>query len=387
MRISQKSNNTGEKKLRVVLTVTSETTLRAFYLDLIPFLIHSGWEVEVITSQNRNLVEIKELLGIEVHNVEMEREPAPWKDLLATIKIAKLLHKFKPALVVAATPKASLLSMIAANLTGIETRIYQIWGLRFESENGLKRKVLILFERLTAKLATHVTANSNSLATVAKLNGVAKKIEVIGEGSSHGVNLNKFNPALPMHLPSSLANIQLKNPCFLFLGRITKDKGIQTILDAYDIAESAGRPFQLLFVGDVEDQALAKEIDSRSTTNLIRLEKTDDIRPFLKCVQVLCLPTLREGFPNVVLEAAAMGIPAIVSDATGSIDSVVNGETGMVFKAGDAHQLESCIQSFITSENKSTKMGKSARIRTNKLFSQEYFFPKLELFFRDVLDN
>lgn len=387
MRIGQKSNNAGENKLRVVLTVTSETTLRAFYLDLIPFLINSGWEVQVITSQNRNLVEISELLGIEVHSVDMEREPAPFKDLFATIKIAKILHKSKPDLVVAATPKASLLSMLAASLIGIETRIYQIWGLRFESENGLKRKVLVLLERLTARLATHVTANSNSLATVARLNGVANNIQVIGEGSSHGVNLKKFNPGLQMNLPSSLAEIQLRNPCFLFVGRITRDKGIQTILEAYDIAESAGRPFQLLFLGDVEDQALAKEIDSRSTTNLIRLEKTDDIRPFLAHAQVLCLPTLREGFPNVVLEAAAMGVPAIVSDATGSIDSVVDGETGMVFKAGDAHQLESCIQSFITSENKSTKMGKSARIRTNKLFSQEYFFPKLELFFRDVLDN
>jgi glycosyltransferase involved in cell wall biosynthesis len=381
----------AEKKVKLIISLTSETTLRAFYMNFIIFLKGSGWEVEIITSENRNLQEVASTLGVKIHDVHMKRQPSPKADFRSFLAIFKILRSAKPDLVVAATPKASLLTISASSLLGIRARIYQIWGLRFESTRGFQRSILKQLERLTATLATAVTANSRSLANQVSLNNISKKVTVIGSGSSHGVDTKYFSPKQSVISQLSDFNAHLENNhhCFtiIFVGRLNRDKGVDTLLEAHSIALKNNRIFRLLLIGEVEDPELAKKVDELSGTYLHRFGHKDDVRPYLSVSDALCLPTLREGFPNVVIEAAAMGLPAIVSDATGSIDSVENTKTGLIFPVGNAPLLEEAIQ-FLASNTEVTKlMGTAARQKAEQLYSQDVLFPLIESFFRKQLSN
>lgn len=375
----------------IVICLTSETTLRTFYKDFVQYLVEQGWNVNIITSETKDLTELSIELGANIHPVQMSRSASPINDLQALIKIYKILRQVRPELVVSATPKVSLLAMFSAFLLGVPSRLYQIWGLRFESTWGVHRHFLLFMERLTAGFSTDVIANSQSLATEVLQHRISKQIRVIGAGSSHGINITKFDPLAPYEIESlelkHFIESKRKESIVLYLGRVTRDKGVDTLLKAFEIAQTKGRKFNLVIAGEIEDEQLAIRIKQMTGENLFLSGHVEDVRPLLSVSDILCLPTLREGFPNVVLEAAAMCVPAIVSNATGSVDSVEDGITGIVFPVGNAEYLEEKIHALFKSTELLSSMGKAARERAVQFYSQESFFTQIGSYFLNLIDR
>ncbi|HZK04736.1 MAG TPA: glycosyltransferase family 4 protein [Actinomycetaceae bacterium] len=361
----------------VVLIVTLEITAVNFYTGYVRYLTERGWNVVVIARSAGRLEQWAAGEGATAASIDFARRPAPWPDLKALAATTRLLRHLRPDAVISATPKAGLLGTLSARLAGVPVRIYQLWGLRLETESGLKRTALALTERLAMNSATQCVANSRSLAAAAERLGLAPEggVTVLGAGSSHGVDVERFSPdgeysldeAANRFLTESDAELRL-----VYVGRLTPDKGIECMLDALEICERRGHRVAALVVGYPDSAAIMARIERADQARVLLVGPVRDVRPYLKAAGVLCLPTLREGFPNVVLEAAAMGIPAVVSDATGAIDSVVDGVTGKVFPVNDAGRLASALIEFAETPALLRSLGRAARERVEREFRQSH---------------
>lgn len=361
---------------KVVLIVTVEESALTFYKNYVRFLRERGWEVTVVANSSGALETWAATEGATGYHIPYERDPSMAIDLQTLVATIRLLRRIRPDAVVSATPKAGLLGILAAKLIGVPVRIYQLWGLRLETESGLKRKVLESCERATITAATQTVANSFSLARAAETLGLAApdSIEVLGAGSSHGVDLDRFSRSATGAVDKQTAAFLTSDSdlTIVFIGRLTPDKGISTLLQATDAARARGFNIRLLLVGPVENRQLAGEVED--VDHIHRLDAVEDVRPYMTAADVLCLPTLREGFPNVVLEAAALEVPAIVTDATGAIDSVVDGETGWIFPVEDAHALTEVIIGIAEQPAQLRERGTAARAWVEKDFEQVFMF-------------
>lgn len=283
--------------------------------------------------------------------VSIEKEIAPFKDLKTLIQIIRHLKKVKPDIVNVGTPKMGLLGILAAFLCGIGNRIYTCRGLRFETETGLKRKVLVLMEKLTVFLSKKVIYVSPSLRSAAVKANTAntKKAVVIGKGSSNGVNLTFFN--------SSLINVAKKDEliekyqlqsCLVigFVGRVSLHKGAVELVAAFEKIYKLYPNTRLMMIGHVD---CSEDFKQRYTSNkaIIHVPFQDDVPLYMSLFDIFVLPSWREGFPNVPIQAAAMGIPVVVSDATGCVDAVKEGFNGKAFQCKNAVALERTLLDYI----------------------------------------
>lgn len=361
---------------KVVLIVTVEDSALTFYRNYVRFLVGRGWEVSVVGHSSGALEAWAAREGATGYHIPYERDPSVVKDLRTLWATVRLLRRIRPDVVVSATPKAGLLGTLAARLVGVPVRIYQLWGMPLETVTGFKRKILDVAERTSIRSATQTVANSFSLARTAESLGLAPQghIDVLGVGSSHGVNLDWFDREATGQVDADTAAFLAADSdlTIVFIGRLTPDKGIATLLQAVDIARAGGLNIRLVLVGPVENRQLAEEVCN--VEHIRRLDNVEDVRPYITAADVLCLPTLREGFPNVVLEAAALEVPAVVTDATGAIDSVVDGETGWIFPVQDAQALAEVITEIVAHPEQLQQRGANARRRVEEHFEQVYMF-------------
>ncbi|GHD41708.1 glycosyltransferase family 1 protein [Mycetocola manganoxydans] len=360
----------------VCLIVTAEVTATTFYRGYLAYLRRSGWDVTLIASSDGNLEELGHSEGVQVVNVPMRRDPSPGDDLVSLVRLFKQLKRLKPDVVVTATPKAGLLGTLSALLARVPVRVYQLWGIRFETETGPKRAMLKLLESWSIRFSTQVVANSDSLARRAADLGLLgrKQTVVLGPGSSHGVDLERFSADAEFPtVDSATAKFLARRPSALvigFVGRVHPDKGIRTLLQALEICARQALDVRLLVVGAFESADVVTQIEqSQIETHLVG--SVDDTRPYLRAMNIHCLPTRREGFPNVVLEAAAMGLATVASDATGAIDSVVDGETGLLFVTDDAESLARAITRLAVDKDLRSRLGTRARAHVEANFKRE----------------
>lgn len=360
----------------VCLIVTAEVTATTFYRGYLAYLRRSGWDVSLISSSEGNLEKFGRSEGIMVHEVPMRRDPSPVNDVISLIRLARTIWSIKPDAVVTATPKAGLLGTLAARLTRVPVRVYQLWGIRFETEKGPKRSVLKLLESLSVRFSTQVVANSESLARRAAELGLLgrKPIVVLGPGSSHGVDLERFSSDAEIPpLDAETTQFISADPKAIvvgFVGRVHPDKGIETLLEALAICAQEGMEVRLLVVGAFESHAVVSQVRGSAIRSRL-VGPVSDTRPYLQAMDIHCLPTRREGFPNVVLEAGAMGLVTIASDATGAVDSVVDGETGLIFRTDDAKGLARAIRRLTEDRELRMRLGEQARSDVAARFGKE----------------
>jgi glycosyltransferase involved in cell wall biosynthesis len=297
--------------------------------------------------------------------IPMRRGIAPIADLIALFRLWRLIGIRKPDVVEFSTPKAGLLGTVAASLRRVPRRVYQLRGLRCETAIGFKRKLLLAAERLASACAHVVLCNSQSLRAKALALRVAPedKLLVLGEGSTSGVDITRYSPG-PSTIREKLGIPRIA-PVIGFVGRLTRDKGIPELIRAFDSILSVQPCARLLLVGwfDAADDALSHDLRDRIERHhaIDCTGFVSDTVPYYRAMDLLVLPTWREGFPNVVLEAAATGLPVITTQCTGACDSIVPEITGLLIPPGYPEAISKAVMELLDDPERRLCMGRAAR--------------------------
>jgi lipopolysaccharide/colanic/teichoic acid biosynthesis glycosyltransferase/glycosyltransferase involved in cell wall biosynthesis len=299
----------------------------------------------------------------------MERGINPGKDLLSLSRLYRTIRDMRPTLADASTPKAGLLVGVAAWMAGVPCRIYTVRGLRMETATGLTRLVLRVAERISCACAHRVVCVSLSLRErVVELNlAPRKKTVVLGKGSS-GIDLERFTPRkhdrAEVEFLCYRLGIPRGVPVLGYVGRLVKDKGIRQLVRAFDQLRTSYPNLHLLLVGEFESLDPVDEetrLYIESTPNVIRTGFVADTAPFYKLMDILAFPTHREGFGQVSLEAQASGVPVVTTNATGAIDSILPGVTGLLTPVGDSNALACAIGQLLADGSLRSRMGRAGR--------------------------
>ena len=374
--VSGAEAGTAQKRgVRMVVGVTSPQTCLVLSGRL-RALREAGFEVTVVSSPGELLQRTVEADGVDACSIPLRRGLAPVADLGAFLGILWFLLRRRPRIVEFSTPKAGLLGSVAACCLCIPQRVYMLRGLKLESASGWKRRVLVGAERMAARCAHVVLCNSESLRQEALALGVApaRKLVVLGDGSSNGVDMERFRPEGASAMRARL-DLPDGEPVLGFVGRLTGDKGIPELLDAFDLVLERYPRCWLLLVGwfDAAEDELSQELQARVADHP-RIRHTGfvaDTAGYYRVMDVLLLPTHREGFPNVALEASATGIPVITTEATGARDAVLAEVTGLLVPPGYPEALAEAAVGLLGDEAKRKRMGTAARAWVGERYSQE----------------
>ena len=336
---------------KLIRITTAPISLKVLLSGQMKYMQENGFEVVMVSSDGKELGDVKANEGCRHHIIPMTRRMTPFADVRCLWLLYRFFKKEKPAIVHSHTPKAGLLSMLAAKLAGVKIRIHTIAGLRFVTTKGFSRRVLIFMEKLTGKAATHVWPNSFSLEEYIKENKLVSpaKLEVIGWGSSNGIKLSRYSPAAieEEKLQDTKKPIQYDSSLIYFLsvGRIVHDKGMDELLNAFVRLYSINPAVRLLLVGAFEDEVDPVSEKTRQLINshpaVIMAGWSDAVEYFMPLSFALVHPSHREGFPNVLLQAGAMGCPVICSRIDGNIDIVKHQQTGLIFEVKNEDELYS----------------------------------------------
>jgi glycosyltransferase involved in cell wall biosynthesis len=331
------------------------------------------FEVVGIASMGENfyLNKVSEAEGIRVIPVEMTRKITPLEDIKAVWKLYKIFKKEQPYIVHSHTPKAGTLSMIAALLARVPHRLHTIAGLPLVEVKGLKRILLNTVEKITYSCATKIYPNSYGLVDIILKHKFTSKdkLKVIGKGSSNGIDTSYFDPKL--YTESSKKNLRLKlnikneDFVFIFVGRLVTDKGLNELISAFDELNTTYKDIKLLLVGGYEKELdpLLPESDNiiESNNNIISTGWVNDVRPYFSIANALTFPSYREGFPNVVMQAAAMELVSIVTDINGCNEIIKNEENGIIVPVKDSKALLEAMRNIYNNKSTSSARGKLSR--------------------------
>lgn len=331
------------------------------------------FEVVAVSSEKDRLNEYGEKAGVRTHHIEMTRTISPLKDLVSLVKLIFFFLKERPDIVHTHTPKAGTLGMIAAKIAGVKIRMHTVAGLPLLEVKGKKRKLLDIVEKITYKAASKVYPNSFGLKAIIQKNGYCdtSKLKVIGNGSSNGINTDYFDPKLfsedvKLHLRKTLG-IAKSDFVFIFVGRLVGDKGINEMTNAFKSLSKSdqGKDVKLVLVGPLEEDLDPLEKETLSeielNSNIIPVGYQNDVRLYFAISDALVFPSYREGFPNVVLQAGAMGLPAIVSDINGCNEIIKEGENGLIVPVKKNIELQEAMQKLIEDREYSSRLKENAR--------------------------
>jgi glycosyltransferase involved in cell wall biosynthesis len=373
---------------RIIVGVTHEQTCLVLGSRL-RTLRAAGFRVTLVAGPGDLLQRTAEQAGVESVGVKMQRGIAPLADFVSLLRLWRLLRRLRPAMVEFSTPKAGLLGTLAARACGVPVRVYMLRGLKLETASGVKRWILLWAERLAAACATVVLCNSESLRAEALALGVApaSKLKLLGVGSSNGVDTERFAPG-----PSDVrARLGLRRDALVlgFVGRLTRDKGLPELVEAFEGIAAREPRAELLLVGwfDAAEDAVDAAMRARIEGNP-RIHRTgfvEDTAPYYRAMDVLLLPTWREGFPNVVLEAEATGIPVITTISTGSRDSVVPEVTGLLIPPGYPSAIEEAALKLLGDEERRLQMGAAARAWVQQHYTDTDVLGRTADFYKGLL--
>jgi lipopolysaccharide/colanic/teichoic acid biosynthesis glycosyltransferase/glycosyltransferase involved in cell wall biosynthesis len=363
---------------RVLLAVTCPVSW-TFYKGIPSHLHAAGFDPILLSSPGDGLRSISEREEVASVAVPMERGIAPSRDVISLFKLYRAMRRVRPDIVDASTPKAGLLVSIAAYIACVPQIVYTLRGLRLETETGMKWFILWMTEWIACACADHVVCVSPSLreCAIALKLVPREKTVVLGSGSS-GVDMDRFTPK--DHSSVEVRNLRRKlgipdsEPVVGFVGRFVKDKGIQELFAAFQKLQRSFPGLRLLLVGDFEengslDPELRRAIES--TPEILRVGFVADPAPYYRLMDVLAFPTHREGFGQVSIEAQASGVPVVTTQATGAVDSVVNGITGYTVPVGDSNALADAIGKLLKDPELRANMRRAGREWTERNFRLE----------------
>ncbi len=400
---------------KLIRVTTVPLSLRMFCSGLLKELTEEGYEVVAISSpytlgwshgEETELAAFGEQEGIRTIVLPMERQISPVKDLKSLWRMWRVLRREKPDMVHSMTPKAGLITMIAAWLARVPVRIHTFTGLVFPTATGLKRRILMATDWLTCACATHIIPEGEGVKADLLNNGITHKpIKVLGHGNVRGIDLDFYSPPSDSESPqaplkggvlsggerdsSPFRGLGGQVFTFVFVGRIVRDKGMNELVGAFKRLHEEFPETRLVLVGPFEDtldpvsSETKAEIDSNPGIEAVGSQR--DVRPFYAAANALVFPSYREGFPNVVLEAGAMGLPSIVTDINGSREIIIEGRNGTIVPPRDEEALYQAMRHWVTHREEVAQMAAEARPLVASRYEQGYVRQCLKEFYRAII--
>ena len=378
-------------QIKVIRACTVPQSI-GFVVGMIPDLTKE-YEVGVLSSPGEEWAMLDKY-GDAVKRLEvpMERHISPLRDLRSLWRLVRVFRRERPDMVHSMTPKAGLLCMLAAWITRVPVRVHMFTGLVFPTATGLKRRILMATDRLTCACATHVLPEGEGVKRDLLDNGITRKpIKVLGYGNCRGIDLDRFDPTLP-EIQAEAA--KLRKPevfTFIAIGRLVGDKGINELVAAFSRLNRELPATRLILVGPQEKEldplipATLSEIESNPAIEAVGNQT--DVRPWLAAADCHVLASYREGFPNVVIEAGAMGLPQIVTDINGANEIIINGRNGVIVPPKNADAIHASMSRMATDPAFRSVLAANARSLIASRYEQTYVRRCLKEYYKEILND
>ncbi|MHB8654749.1 MAG: glycosyltransferase family 4 protein [Terriglobia bacterium] len=363
-------NGFGGRRLRLCKIVTVPLTFTWFLRKQIDRILEAGIDVALVSSPGRDLDELCSSLPVRCFRIPMERKTAPMHDLRALLALTRYFRRERFDIVHSHTPKAGLLTALAGRLAHVPVRIHTYTGQVWVELHGLMRWMTRESDKLIGHLNTHCYADSYSQRNFLVDERIvdAQRISVLGRGSVSGVDLDRFNTSLPSWRRAETRKrlgIEETSLVIIFVGRVTRDKGVTELIEAFRKLQQLHNNIDLVLVGPYEsirdtlpDETL-REISANTRIHSVGLASRPE--EYLAIADIFCLPSYREGFGSAIIEAGAMNLPSVATRVTGLVDSVVDDETGILVPPKDAMALARALKEIIESADLRQRMGRAAR--------------------------
>lgn len=373
------------RKNKIIRSSTISRSLNTLLKGQLIFL-SQYFEVIGISSDGPELMEIGKREGIKTIPINMKRSISPLQDFFSLINLYRVLRKEKPFIIHSITPKAGLLSMVAAKLAGVPIRIHTFTGLIFPSKKGLLQKLLIMMDQLLCICATHIYPEGKGVKNdLIKFKITKKPLKILANGNINGIDTSYFAPSLysskdKENLRQSLG-ISENDFVYIFVGRLVTDKGINELVEAFSKVSRKFHQAKLLLVGPFE-----KELDPLNDTTIEEIDKNQniitvgfqsDVRPYFAIANLLVFPSYREGFPNVVMQAGAMGLASIVTNINGCNEIIIEGENGIIIPTKDKKSLTEKMELLISNSELLKDLSSNARELITSRYEQQIVWDAL----------
>jgi glycosyltransferase involved in cell wall biosynthesis len=378
---------TNRKKICVVATMPFAINM---FMKPHINMLSKQYDITLISNGNEYDPSILKNYNIKFISIGIARKTSLWLDIITLFRIYRIFLKEDFDVVHSLMPKTALLGMLPAFAAGVPHRIHTFTGQVWANKTGIARLGLKILDKLVAKCATRLLTDSTSQRQFLIDQDIVKneKISVLGNGSVCGVDTERFkpNPLVRDQIRTNL-NIKKTDLVYLFLGRLNKDKGIQDL--AYAFSELAGNMpnAHLLVVGPDEGgmDLILQSILSNHSTQFHRIGFTDKPEDYIACADIFCLPSYREGFGSVLIEAASAGVPAIASRIYGITDAVVDGETGILHQPKNIEEIKQALLTLSNETNLRVKMSQQATIRAHALFATDIVVAAMHKYYKNLL--
>ena len=375
---------------KIIRTATVAMSLNILLKGQLRYL-NQFFDVLAVSGYDADLETVKNREGVSIVSVAMKRSIAPFQDLISLYRLYKLFKKERPTIVHSITPKAGLLSMVAAKYANVPVRIHTFTGLVFPAKKGLFQKLLILMDKVLCWHATHIIPEGAGVKQdLLDYKITNKPLEVIANGNVNGIDTTFFNSnTISEQQQQSLRNelgIDSSDFVFVFIGRLVTDKGINELVRAF--LSLAIPNCKLLLVGpyETEDPLQPETLKAiQQNDSILSVGFQQDIRPYLVISDCLVFPSYREGFPNVVMQAGAMGLPSIVTDINGSNEIIIEGLNGTIVPAKNVTALSNAMIRIKEDETWRNQLQSSARSSIISRYEQELVWEALLIKYKEFL--
>ena len=360
---------------KIIRAVTVSMSV-GFFTPMVKDLQRKGYEVVSVSSPGPELANLREL-GVKTLEVPMERRMSPRKDLKSLLQLIKVFKNEQPDMVHSMTPKAGLLCMLAAWITRVPRRVHTFTGLVWPTATGLSRKILMFTDWITCACATHIIPEGQGVMNDLQQHITKKPMKVLGYGNVRGVDMTRFSRR-PEVLSKAKAFLKESTFTYIFVGRLVRDKGINELVEAFEQLQSKYPNIRLLLVGEYESsldplkQETLDKIKSTPAIEAVGPQYGDDLLAYYAASDCFVFPSYREGFPNTVLEAGAMGLPSIVTDINGSREIIEHGKNGVIIPSKDVNALYQVMEQMLLDKQNTLSMAENARAIIAERFEQSF---------------
>lgn len=381
------------KKPKIIRITTVPVSMNIILKGQLAYM-NQFYEVVGVTGRDeKHFYEIAQREGIRMIPIELSRVISPFKDLKSLFQMYFMMLREKPDIVHTHTPKAGLIGLLAAKLAGVPVRLHTVGGIPWMEVFGFKRNMLKQIEKITYGLAHRVYPNSKGLIQFIHEQKIcpSEKVKLLANGGSNGINTDYFVPQPELKQTLRLKQGINDNEIVLgFVGRIAREKGINEWLTAFEEVRKQFK-VKILLIGLFEKTygGLTSEVEEKiqNDPDILFLGRFDDVRPYYNMMDIFVFPSYREGFPNAVLEACAMGLPVIATDINGCNEIIQNGVNGILIEPKSSEAIYKALLNLLENKESRLKLGEQARTEVVKKFRRENIWRALKDEYDTFLTN